>query len=398
MKWKPVHEFFHCAFAVLDLLWHHVKTKTEIVFSREAQLCADSPYLVFRSVGRNVGVFRHTSSCLGLILEDCILKTVAFTGPNSSLVTIKTLMETLFRVTPLRSELKFLKVHNVPYAGLFRLSSSALEMLVPGHAVGKVIGRGRANVDNIHKISGASVEISDNKSSCGDRVAVISGKPEQKHYFPGKRKRGKDYKEGMYELPLSKFVALYFSFYDLLYNTNLAFCIKVLVSCKEEEDLPRSPTMNAAIRIFIRVNGFPKNKDDVSVVSANSEERVVDMQEKLSSSGEALLGISNKRRETDHVTDFTEFKSHFSITCSNIGYFSIETTIIVSIKPHCYYRCVFGKVMVLKEVSHYCLGTKMICVASVYFMLLMQDLLLPVVISYVNAAIDTTDIGFKRRS
>ncbi|GJR50145.1 KH domain-containing protein [Tanacetum coccineum] len=56
------------------------------------------------------------------------------------------------------------------------LSSSALEMLVPGHAVGNVMGRGQANVDNTQ----ASVEISDNKSSCGDRVAVILGKPEQK--------------------------------------------------------------------------------------------------------------------------------------------------------------------------------------------------------------------------
>ncbi|GJT51647.1 KH domain-containing protein [Tanacetum coccineum] len=60
------------------------------------------------------------------------------------------------------------------------LSSSALEMLVPGHAVGKVMGRGGANVDNIRKISGASVEVSDTKSSRGDRVAVISGTPEQK--------------------------------------------------------------------------------------------------------------------------------------------------------------------------------------------------------------------------
>ncbi|GKF03706.1 hypothetical protein Tco_0030629 [Tanacetum coccineum] len=38
----------------------------------------------------------------------------------------------------------------------------------------------------------------------------------------------------------------------------------------------------------------------------------------------------------------------------------------------------------------------MICSASVYFMLLMQDLMLTVVISYLNAAIDTTAIGFKR--
>ncbi|GJT93529.1 DNA replication licensing factor MCM2 [Tanacetum coccineum] len=86
---------------------------------------------------------------------------------------------------------------NAEVGGDPKLSSSALEMLVPGHAVGNVMGRGRANVDNIRKISEASVEISDNKSSCGDCVAVISGKPEQKHYFPGKRKRGKDYKEGM---------------------------------------------------------------------------------------------------------------------------------------------------------------------------------------------------------
>ncbi|GKE39495.1 reverse transcriptase domain-containing protein, partial [Tanacetum coccineum] len=35
-------------------------------------------------------------------------------------------------------------------------------------------------------------------------------------------------------------------------------------------------------------------------------------------------------------------------------------------------------------------------IPSVYFILLMQDLMLPVVISYVNAAIDTTAIGFKR--
>ncbi|KAD4982833.1 hypothetical protein R6Q59_002465 [Mikania micrantha] len=60
------------------------------------------------------------------------------------------------------------------------LSSSSSEMLIPGHAVGKVMGKGGANVDNIRKISGAAVEISDTKSSRGDRVAVISGTPEQK--------------------------------------------------------------------------------------------------------------------------------------------------------------------------------------------------------------------------
>nr|GEU97197.1 putative reverse transcriptase domain, ribonuclease H-like domain, aspartic peptidase domain protein [Tanacetum cinerariifolium] len=63
-----------------------------------------------------------------------------------------------------------------------KLSSSALEMLVPGHVVGKVMGRGRANVDNICKISRASVNICDTKSSRGDRMAVISGTPEQKPF------------------------------------------------------------------------------------------------------------------------------------------------------------------------------------------------------------------------
>ncbi|GJY99854.1 hypothetical protein Tco_0517284 [Tanacetum coccineum] len=61
-------------------------------------------------------------------------------------------------------------------------------------------------------------------------------------------------------------------------------------------------------------------------------------------------------------------------------------------------KCACSNVLVLKEVSHYCLGTRLICAVSVYFMLLMQDLMLPVVISYINAAIDTTAIGFKRRS
>ncbi|GFZ06113.1 RNA-binding KH domain-containing protein [Actinidia rufa] len=47
---------------------------------------------------------------------------------------------------------------------------STLEMIVPAHAVGKVMGKGGANIANIRKISGASVEISDSKSSRGDRV------------------------------------------------------------------------------------------------------------------------------------------------------------------------------------------------------------------------------------
>ncbi|XP_022978830.1 KH domain-containing protein At4g18375-like isoform X1 [Cucurbita maxima] len=57
---------------------------------------------------------------------------------------------------------------------------SSLEMLIPANAAGKVIGKGGANIANIRKISGALIEISDSKSSRGDRIALISGTSEQK--------------------------------------------------------------------------------------------------------------------------------------------------------------------------------------------------------------------------
>ncbi|KAF3449954.1 hypothetical protein FNV43_RR06033 [Rhamnella rubrinervis] len=56
---------------------------------------------------------------------------------------------------------------------------STFEMLIPANAVGKVMGKGGANLANIRKISGAVVEISESKSS-RDRIACISGTPEQK--------------------------------------------------------------------------------------------------------------------------------------------------------------------------------------------------------------------------
>lgn len=57
---------------------------------------------------------------------------------------------------------------------------STLEILVPANAVGKVMGKGGANIANLRKISGAMIEISDSKTSRGDRIALISGTPEQK--------------------------------------------------------------------------------------------------------------------------------------------------------------------------------------------------------------------------
>lgn len=65
------------------------------------------------------------------------------------------------------------------YGGL--LPSSTLEILIPAHAVGKVIGKSGANIANIRQISGAVIEISESRSSRGDRIAHISGTPEQKH-------------------------------------------------------------------------------------------------------------------------------------------------------------------------------------------------------------------------
>ncbi|XAR72484.1 hypothetical protein NMG60_11019137 [Bertholletia excelsa] len=64
------------------------------------------------------------------------------------------------------------------YGGL--TPPSTLEMVVPAHAVGKVLGKSGANIANIRKISGAIIEISESKSSRGDRVAIISGTSEQK--------------------------------------------------------------------------------------------------------------------------------------------------------------------------------------------------------------------------
>lgn len=64
------------------------------------------------------------------------------------------------------------------YGGL--LPSSTLEILIPAIAVSKVIGKNGANLSNIRQISGAVIEISEPKSSRGDRVAHISGTPEQK--------------------------------------------------------------------------------------------------------------------------------------------------------------------------------------------------------------------------
>ncbi|KAJ6809479.1 KH domain-containing protein-like [Iris pallida] len=62
------------------------------------------------------------------------------------------------------------------YGGL----PSFTEFAIPAHALSKVMGKGGANLANIRKISGADVEVVDSKTSRFERVAQISGTPDQK--------------------------------------------------------------------------------------------------------------------------------------------------------------------------------------------------------------------------
>uniref|UniRef100_A0A1J3G100 KH domain-containing protein n=1 Tax=Noccaea caerulescens TaxID=107243 RepID=A0A1J3G100_NOCCA len=65
------------------------------------------------------------------------------------------------------------------YGGLAQ--STTMEIRIPANAVGKVMGKGGGNLDNIRRISGAMIEISDSKNSHhGGRTALVSGTPEQK--------------------------------------------------------------------------------------------------------------------------------------------------------------------------------------------------------------------------
>ncbi|CAL9188903.1 unnamed protein product [Musa hybrid cultivar] len=55
-----------------------------------------------------------------------------------------------------------------------------IEVVIPANALAKVMGKGGTNVDNIRKISGAHIEIVDSKASRFERIAQISGTPDQK--------------------------------------------------------------------------------------------------------------------------------------------------------------------------------------------------------------------------
>ncbi|KAM0952474.1 putative K domain-containing protein [Dioscorea sansibarensis] len=59
-------------------------------------------------------------------------------------------------------------------------AASFFEMVIPASALAKVMGKGGTNIDNIRKISGAQIEIVDSRTSRSERIAQISGTPEQK--------------------------------------------------------------------------------------------------------------------------------------------------------------------------------------------------------------------------
>nr|GEX76126.1 ribonuclease H-like domain-containing protein [Tanacetum cinerariifolium] len=202
--------------------------------------------------------------------------------------------------------------------------------VVPGHAVGKVMGRGQANVDNIRKYD--------------------------QDYFPGKKKRGKDYKEGMYELPfyypgqtfdeLQSFVQLVLFVYNSRYINAVVFEYKL-----ELKSFLLAIDQNTTVFKEVTIIRHPRLEEYTFGFITSS----LVLQVNKSSAGEASTSAASP-------------------------------------------KCCLSNLLVLKEISHYCFRTRMIYAASVYFMLLMQDLMLPVVILYVNAAIDTTAIGSKRRS
>ncbi|KAG1334380.1 KH domain-containing protein [Cocos nucifera] len=73
------------------------------------------------------------------------------------------------------------------YGSLSSYSSKAygglppyIEMVIPANALAKVMGKGGTNIENIRKISGAHIEVVESKSSRFERIAQISGTPEQK--------------------------------------------------------------------------------------------------------------------------------------------------------------------------------------------------------------------------
>ncbi|GAB2282168.1 hypothetical protein Dimus_016721 [Dionaea muscipula] len=64
------------------------------------------------------------------------------------------------------------------YSGI--TATPMVELMIPANAVGKVMGKGGGNLENLRQLSGAVIEISESKTSRGDRVAYISGTSEQK--------------------------------------------------------------------------------------------------------------------------------------------------------------------------------------------------------------------------
>ncbi|KAL2473808.1 RNA-binding KH domain-containing protein [Forsythia ovata] len=160
------------------------RTKADIRISKgEKPKCADASDELVEVVGE-VGSLRDALIQIVLRLRDDVLKDneggrISSAGPETESGVGLLSSSTYGSLFTGDSGYGSFSSHSSSlYGGL--PPPSTLEMVVPAYAVGKVIGKAGMNIENIRKISGAAIEISDSKSSRGDRVALISGTPEQK--------------------------------------------------------------------------------------------------------------------------------------------------------------------------------------------------------------------------
>nr|GEU60653.1 hypothetical protein [Tanacetum cinerariifolium] len=97
--------------------------------------------------------------------------------------------------------------------------------------------------------------------------------------------------------------------------------VLVLVSCKEEEDLPLSLAMDAAIRIFKRVNGFPKNEG--TIIKSIQENTGCPMQVL---SGEAIKVLKALEVVIGHLRKFLVDRSNVAAAAAAPQEQQVETS------------------------------------------------------------------------
>nr|GEV20369.1 RNA-binding KH domain-containing protein PEPPER-like [Tanacetum cinerariifolium] len=157
----------------------------------------------------------------------------------------------------------------------------------------------------------------------------------------------------------------------------------VLVSCKEEAALPLSLTMDVAIRIYKHVNGFPKNEGEAIKV-LKALEAVIKHLNKFLVDCCVLPLFENTRQLQPHKNSKWR---HHGLTNHDAYYWLTARArlqqVYTGLKEHIHGHSFRPEVIPSAEFhpTH--------CHTLAYSSF--------IVISYVNAAIDTTAIGFKRR-